>query len=86
MGTRPDSYRPKQSCSSEQIKQGHVPTSCGTPAQRNLRMAAMLRAARARWLEPALSSLHLDKDADQILTKLKRLMPQQRATRDAGGR
>jgi hypothetical protein len=35
-------------------------------------MAAMLRAARARWLEPALSFLHLDKDADQILTKLKR--------------
>jgi hypothetical protein len=24
---------PKHSCSSEQIKQGHVPTSCGTPVK-----------------------------------------------------
>jgi hypothetical protein len=32
----------------------------------------MLRAARARRLEPALSSLHLDKDADPILAKRKR--------------
>src|SRR6266542_3335002 len=37
---------PKHSCSSEQIKQGHVPTSCGTPVAAPLGLTATLARLR----------------------------------------
>src|SRR6266498_1955829 len=40
---------PKHSCSSEQIKQAHVPTSCGTPVQRASRMMSMSSDSTPAW-------------------------------------